>query len=444
MTVGEVFAKAWELWKKDVGWLILAGLVAGVILAVIGGIAFLILSGIFASTVGLSLTNLSSNGSSSFTGIGIGMLVVGFLVYIIAVFAAEVLSMVFYGGMFEMVIGASRERRGVRFGDLFSGFQKFWSFTVFALVLAGINVGLSLLNIIPVLGALVALVVEIWIYVIWLYVLPLIADQGLGFMDAAGQSNAAVKREGFWKTLVMLILVGLAVAGIFIVLLLVTLVLAKASSALGGLFGFFGFVAFMALIPPFLICYVSTMYLECWGLAAVVAGPALPGAPLPPPPPAAPYASPAVGGQAYQPAVPLPAPPAVLSPGVADGAAVPLGAAGTADPAAATMAAANAWKAAADPLAAATPQAATAPAASTAAPVEVAAPQAPPAVENATTAVTSVDVDEAGGGEEAAKAAVDEGKTASGDAGAVAETAVTDAQVPPAPEPPKAPPAPGG
>ena len=45
MTVGEVFAKAWELWKKDVGWLILAGLVVGLIVGVVAVVVFAIVAG---------------------------------------------------------------------------------------------------------------------------------------------------------------------------------------------------------------------------------------------------------------------------------------------------------------------------------------------------------------------------------------------------------------
>ena len=46
----------------------------------------------------------------------------------ITVFLVQVLSITFYGGMFEMVIGAYREDRGVLFGDLFSGFRKFGAY----------------------------------------------------------------------------------------------------------------------------------------------------------------------------------------------------------------------------------------------------------------------------------------------------------------------------
>ena len=100
---------------------------------------------------------IGSNGNStSLTGLGvgtlIGALVVGFIGYLIV----SVLAVVFYGGIFEMVIGAAREGRGVNFADLFSGFRKFGRFMIFWLVMVGIGVVcgivVAVLSIIPILG----------------------------------------------------------------------------------------------------------------------------------------------------------------------------------------------------------------------------------------------------------------------------------------------------
>ena len=84
-------------------------------------------------------------------------------------FLIQVLALTFYGGMFEMVIGAFKGNRNVEFSDLFSGFRKFGSYAVYAIVMFGISLGLGLLNIIPLIGAMIALVVPIWISIIWLY-----------------------------------------------------------------------------------------------------------------------------------------------------------------------------------------------------------------------------------------------------------------------------------
>ena len=148
MSIGEVFSKAFELWKKDVLWLILAALVVGLVIGVIAAIMFAIIFGVALGGVGLGF----SSGSDSINGVGAGMLILAFIGYVVGLFVIMVLAMTFYGGMFEMVIGAARENRPVVFSDLFSGFKKFSSYLVFALVMAGIVIALSLLNIIPILG----------------------------------------------------------------------------------------------------------------------------------------------------------------------------------------------------------------------------------------------------------------------------------------------------
>ena len=154
--------------------------------------------------------DLADDTTSSLTGLGASLLVVGFIVYIVAMFLIQVVAMTFYGGMFEMVIGAYRGNRGVEFGDLFSGFRKFGAYALYAVVLFGISLGLSLLNILPLIGGVISFVVSVWITVIWLYVLPLIADQGLGFGEAASRSNQMVKGAGWWWTFGMVVLLGLA------------------------------------------------------------------------------------------------------------------------------------------------------------------------------------------------------------------------------------------
>ena len=114
MTIGDVFARAWDLWRRDVGWLVLAGLVVGLIMAVVFAIAFGILAAIFAGA-GLTIgADMADNTTGSLSGVGAGMLVVGFIVYAVAMFLVQVLGMTFYGGMFEMVIGAYKGGRNVR------------------------------------------------------------------------------------------------------------------------------------------------------------------------------------------------------------------------------------------------------------------------------------------------------------------------------------------
>ena len=109
MSIGDVFARAWDLWRRDVGWLILAGLVVGAIMAVVFAVAFAIFGALLAGA-GLTMgSGLSSSSSSTLSGLGAGIGILGVVVYMVAMFLIQVLGLTFYGGLFEMVIGAYRE-----------------------------------------------------------------------------------------------------------------------------------------------------------------------------------------------------------------------------------------------------------------------------------------------------------------------------------------------
>ena len=211
MTIGDVFAKAWELWRRDVGWLILAGLVVGLIVGVIAVVVVAIVVGMSAvSIAGLSVD--ASGDVNSISGLSAGSFIGALVVGIIGYLIVSVLAMVFYGGLFEMVIGAARENRGVVFGDLFSGFRKFGSFIVYWLVMVGIGIVCGLVFLIPVLGWIAVPVFLCWLGTTWLYVLPLIADRGMTFGEAARASSQMVKGVGWWKTFGTIIVLGVAVA----------------------------------------------------------------------------------------------------------------------------------------------------------------------------------------------------------------------------------------
>ena len=190
MSVGEVFSKAFELWKKDVLWLILAGLVMGVIIWVVALAAGLIIGALAVGGVALGV----SSGTDSFSGLGAAALFGSAVVGIIAVFLIAVLGTTLQGGLYEMVIGAAKHDRPVQFGDLFSGFRRFGSYVVFALVLTGIGIGFLLLFV-TLIGIPVAIALAIWLGVIWLYVLPLITDQDLTFGEAQRRSREMVKES---------------------------------------------------------------------------------------------------------------------------------------------------------------------------------------------------------------------------------------------------------
>ena len=332
MTIGDVFARAWDLWRRDVGWLILAGLVVGAIMAVVFGVAFAIL-GALLTGAGLTIgSDLSNNSSSSLSGLGAGIGVLGLIVYVVTTFLIQVLGLTFYGGMFEMVIGAYREKRGVVFGDLFAGFRHFTAYLVYALVLLGISIGFGILGLLPFIGGIIALVVSIWLSVIWMYVLPLIADQGVGFPEAAGRSKQMVDGAGWWWTFGMVILLGLAAAAAVVIIVLIAIGFARANESVGLVVGILLFLLFAVFFPPYSICFVSVLYIASGGDVVPAKAGGLPG--IPPAPPA-------------PPAYGTPASP-VVSPYAGTGAGAPAVPRQRGD---------DAWKAAADPLAGQAPPA---------------------------------------------------------------------------------------
>jgi hypothetical protein len=293
MTVGEVFSKAFELWKKDVLWLILAGLVIGVILWIVLLVAGLIVGALVAGGVAIGL----SGGTDSFSGLGAAALVGTAIVGIIAVFLIAVLGTTLQGGLYEMVIGAAKHDRPVRFSDLFSGFRRFGSYAVFSLVLAGIGIGFILLSI-TIIGIPVAIVLAIWIGVIWLYVLPLITDQSLTFGDAQRRSREMVKGFGFWRTFGRVILLGVIIA---VIDLVVGIIFGGGGSDPGsGKYIAYQLVLMVlsAIWSTYTVCYISVMYLGSGGaeVGVVAAGPFA----------AAPPAPPAAGSFVAPPAPPAP------------------------------------------------------------------------------------------------------------------------------------------
>ena len=342
MTIGDVFARAWDLWRRSVGWLILAGLLVGVIMTALSWVM-----GKLFVAAGLSSGLLLMGGSSSVLGRGAGALAIvmalvgGFLYYAVA--------LTFYGGMFEMVIGAYRRKRPVDFADLFSGFRHIGAYALFAVTLTAVFVLLGLLNYIP-FGFIISTVVWCWLVISWMYVVPLIADHAIGFREAAARSMRAVKAAGWWWTFFMVFLLGLAMLLVIGMIFVVMWVLRGSGAGAVGAAYVLG-IAFAVLVPPYVICYVSVLYIssgaEVGAERAKASG--LPSyAPAPPAPPAfgAP-AAPAVAGQAA---------------GGYGAAATP------------RQGGDDAWKAAADPLAGQAPPPPLAPPASAGAPAYDAGP----------------------------------------------------------------------
>jgi hypothetical protein len=360
-------------------------LVIGVILWVVALVAGLIIGGLAAGGVAIGV----SSGTDSFSGLGAAALFGTLVVGIIALFLIVVLGTTLQGGLYEMVIGAAKHNRPVQFSDVFSGFRRFGSYAMFALVLAAIGIGFVLLSV-TLIGIPIAIALAVWIGVIWLYVLPLITDQDLSFGDAQRRSREMVKALGFWRTLGQIVLLVLIIA---VVDMIVGVLFGGGASDPGsGAYIAYQFVIMVvtAVWSTYTVCYISVMYLGSGGQQQPAEAGAYGAAPPPPPPgagtftaPPAPPAPPAApvtpGSGPAGPVTPTTAattPSAPVMPPVTPAQAPPVEAA----PAAATEPAQTAATLGADAPAEA-PDAAATDAADTpdAAPEAPAAPQSPPA-----------------------------------------------------------------
>ena len=129
---------------------------------------------------------------------------------IIAAIIAGLLSIVTLGilagplvaGLYGMVIGRVRDGRQPRVGDVFDGFDRFWAYFFAALVLV-LLVGLASLTIVG--GFLLA--------TIWLYVFPLMVDKGMGLGEALKTSKDMVVAGGFWEHLA-LVVIGFVISSV--------------------------------------------------------------------------------------------------------------------------------------------------------------------------------------------------------------------------------------
>ena len=99
-----------------------------------------------------------------------------------------------FAGLYGMVIGRVRDGRQPAVGDVFAGFDRFWSYLAAALVLV-LLIGLASIT---VVGGLA-------LATIWLYVFPLMVDRGMGFGEALKASREMVMRGGFWEHLALVV-----------------------------------------------------------------------------------------------------------------------------------------------------------------------------------------------------------------------------------------------
>jgi hypothetical protein len=125
----------------------------------------------------------------------IGPLIIGALIaLVLSVLTLGILLGPLTAGLYGMVVKRVRDGQKPAVDDVFGQLHRFWSFFAAALVL-GILIGLASLTIVG--GILLA--------AIWLYVIPLMVDRGLGLGDAMGASYRIVKASGFWEHVALVI-----------------------------------------------------------------------------------------------------------------------------------------------------------------------------------------------------------------------------------------------
>jgi hypothetical protein len=128
----------------------------------------------------------------------IGALIAG----VLSVLTVGILVGPLFAGLYGMVIGRVRDGRQPHVGDVFAGFDRFWSYFAAALVLV-VLIGLASLTIVG--GFLLA--------TIWIYVLPLMVDKGMGVSEAMSASKDMVMKSGFWDHLA-LVIVGFVIVAV--------------------------------------------------------------------------------------------------------------------------------------------------------------------------------------------------------------------------------------
>jgi hypothetical protein len=341
--MGAVFAGAWELFKKDVGWLLLASLIAVVVLVAILAAIVAIVAGL-AANAWSEIEDMAQSTTPDFAGIT-DELGAAVLVLVVGLLIVQFVYLVFYGGLFKIVLHTLREGTSPGIAPLFAAFGQLGAFVLYWLTLVGISIGVNLVvtvlsqagNAVGALASLASFVFWIWLGVSWVYVMPAIVDRELGFADAMRESMSMVKSVGWWRTFAALLLLALAVLGVMIALVIV----AQVTETLALLL----WVALAVLLLPYTVCYITSMYAGSGPSAATVPAPSdglHP--PAPPVPPA---------GTAYPPApsAPIgaaPVPPAPPIAGPSSSAPPPAPSGGEPAP---PKAPDDAWATAADPLA---------------------------------------------------------------------------------------------
>jgi hypothetical protein len=126
------------------------------------------------------------------------LLIAGLITVALSVLTIGILAGPLTAGLYGMVMARVREGRQPEVGEVFNQFDRFWSFLGAALVLV-ILIGLAFFTIIG--GFLLA--------TIWLYVFPLMVERGMGLGEAMKTSKDMVVENGFWEHLALVLILAI-------------------------------------------------------------------------------------------------------------------------------------------------------------------------------------------------------------------------------------------
>jgi hypothetical protein len=134
-------------------------------------------------------------GWDAFTSDIVPFLVGSLIAGLLTILTLGILGGPLVAGLYNMAIRRMRDGRRAEIGDVFSCFDRFWSYLWAAIVLV-VLIGLASLTIVG--GVLLA--------TIWFYVFPFMVDRRMGLTDAMSASYHRVMDNGFWEHLALLVI----------------------------------------------------------------------------------------------------------------------------------------------------------------------------------------------------------------------------------------------
>jgi hypothetical protein len=134
-------------------------------------------------------------GWDAFTSDIVPFLVGSLIAGLLTIITLGILGGPLVAGLYTMAVRRIRDGRRAEIGDVFSCFDRFWSYLWAAIVLV-VLIGLASLTIVG--GVLLA--------TIWIYVFPFMVDRRMGLTDAMSASYHRVMDNGFWEHLALIVL----------------------------------------------------------------------------------------------------------------------------------------------------------------------------------------------------------------------------------------------